>query len=332
MDKLKIKVFIIHTKIVSIRKPMIDTLIKKFESNRGLSVEYEYVFDYEADAIPADFLKQNVVLSKDESNPLFDKYLKNIHIKQVSNSLKHYTALKKGIDSKCKADYILIIEDDVLFGEDIDTALINVLNVNKAAEWDVMFLGQPIRAEDRANIVNNEMKLFNINDSFEILPCCDSYIIKKTSLSKLVDSFLPIRYSTNIHLSSIFRKNTDLSVKSVWPNLFLDGSKFGVYISSIETNNRLFLNPSYNSILMKIVSDQVSIDDPELLKEISDFKFQNHPDFKYLTGVFEIKRKNYEKAKEIFEECYGIYEANNTILNGESEFLFNYINLFKNFQ
>lgn len=327
--------------MLSIRKPMIETLIKKLTSNPSLKVNYEYINDFDPDTISNDLIKDNVVLSKDEKNPKFDKYLKNMHIKNVSNNFKHFKALKKGLEDSSTGsskditsyDYVMIIEDDVLFGDDIDNTLVHVLKeaVNGNVEWDVLFLGQPTKNDQLITSKNPTIKFNDSFDNFEVFPVIDSYIVKKDSLKKIVDNYLPIRYVTNIQLASVMQLN-NVNVKSVWPNLFLDGSKFGVYISSLEINNRLFLNPAYNSILLKLVYENSQSSADEIEKEIKDFKFQDHPDFKYLTGLFEIKKNNYQKAKTLFEDCYKIYEANNNPLNGESEFLFNYINIFKHFQ
>lgn len=322
----RVKIFVLHAEILNVRRPIIESLIQKLNQVKDIHIDHEYVTEYDVDKIPFDKIREFVQLGKNEAYPAYDQFLKNLHIKFVSNGLKHYSALKNAESSMAEYDYFMVLEDDVLYSDDIQNMLVALLE--KQEPWDVVMLGQPVNNEQ---IINKEgLSLLDIKSCFNVMPCCESYIIKSKSITSLLTNFLPIRYQTNVHLSYLFETTQNLIVKSSWPNLFIDGSKFGVYISSIETNNRLFLNPQYNAIMKNIFSDPM--DEKAIEEAIKIFPFKDHPDFKYLVGIFEIRRKKYNEAKKIFDECYSIYEQNHNLLNGESEFMFNYMNLFKHFQ
>lgn len=324
----RIKIFVLHAEILQVRKQIIESLIQKLKTVKELHVDHEYVTDYDVDKIPLDKIKDFVQLGKNEAYPSYDQFLKNLHIKFVSNGLKHYSALTKASVLTSEYDYFMILEDDVLYSDDINHSLVALLE--KQETWDIVMLGQPVNHDHQVLDKDKGVTLLDIKSQFNVMPCCDSYIIKNTSIKSVLTPFLPIKYQTNIHLSYLFESNPDLIVKSAWPNLFIDGTKFGVYISSIETNNRLFLNPQYNTVMKHIFTDPMN--EKQIEEAIKSFPFKDHPDFKYLSGIFEIRRKKYNEAKAIFDDCYTIYEQNHNLLNGESEFMFNYMNLFKHFQ
>ena len=107
-----------------------------------------------------------------------------------------------------------------------------------------------------------------------------------------------------------------------------------MYTSSLNANNRLILNNDYNSLFKIIVTEP--LDESKYTHIMDLFKkldFDEHIDVKYLKGLFEFKRGNIEVAKKLFDEIYDIYNRDHGyLLNNESEFLYNYINIHKLFQ
>tara|TARA_B100000497_G_C7283565_1_gene195884 strand:+ start:94 stop:462 length:369 start_codon:yes stop_codon:yes gene_type:complete len=117
----------------------------------------------------------------------------------------------------------------------------------------------------------------------------------------------------------------------IFPNICGDGSKMGVYTSSILMNNVLIFNDLYKEIYI-LLEKHLKFDDDTV--EIVKDKFLNNtnkenPDFVYLEALFYKKIGDIEKAKELFETAMGLYEENLVPMNNTSTFLKNYIELYK---
>ena len=116
-------------------------------------------------------------------------------------------------------------------------------------------------------------------------------------------------------------------------NVFVNGSKFGVFVSALDPNNKLFMNPDYNKIGMLLSKDELESDGIKTITQIEKrLQFKDHPDFQYIFGLFYVKQKNYKKALSYFEDAYKNYNSNDSVINAESEFLQDYIKLFKHLQ
>lgn len=326
---MKLKILFIHVKILSHRKVMCEALIKKLKESKKMSVDVEFIEEYDPLHVSSTDLKQFIDLSRLNTNDIFDQLIRNIHIKQISNALKHYSALYKANEYKDKYDYFLILEDDVLYGDDIAMRLERLLSLSSDEDFDVLFTGQP----STDPIVSESFNIKPINSMFKILLCCDSYIIKSSQIKSILDKFLPIKFKTNIHFSFLSDKYKDLKLKMCIPNIFIDGSKFGVYLSTLEANNKLFLYPEYNKLESLVKKEELTQDDMISIDQIiKNIRFSNHPDIQFLFGLYDLKKQNFQKAKQVFEEVYNVYLQNGCIVNNESEFLQTYLSIFKHFQ
>jgi hypothetical protein len=325
---LKIKVVVIHAKFLSHRRPMCESLIDKLNKNEKLKVESEFYTKYDPDSPNVLDIQSMVSLVKTQKIELYDNLVKNMHIKQASNVVKHYNAILEASKSDSDFDYLLVVEDDVMFGDDIASRLATALELFKNDECDILFIGLP----SLVPLVENTMVIKPVKEMFKVLPCCDSYVVKRSALERLAGSFAPIRFSTNIQLSYMIETN-DFKVGMTLPNLMLDGSKFGLYLSTLESSNRLFLNPEYNQLNAIVRKESYEPSDVSAIENMLDtIKFKNHPDIQFLNGLFEIKRGDFKKAKVIMETVHAVYNQNQCIINNESEFLKVYMGMFKHLQ
>lgn len=323
---MRVKLFIIHSNVVSVRKPAMEKLISKLKQHKKLKVDAEFVMEHEPNSLNIDIVRPFLNLEKDPDHPEYDPMVKNLHVRYVSNALKHMTALQKASSVDKKYDWFVIVEDDVLHGDEIDKDLYKVFRQASGHDYDLIFLGQPVTKEmPKADDIIFRSAL----EQFKILPCCESYAIPSSSVKKIADKFGPIKFQTNVQFSyMIDTKRDDIKAVSTWPNYMFDGSKYGVYLSSLEANNRLILNSHYNVLFKKIVTDP-ELDVEGVDKLWSEVQLKNNPDLNYLKGLFEYKKKNFAEAKRIFADVYDVYSKNNNLLSNESEFLYNYINMHK---
>lgn len=326
----ELNVYVIHATHLQVRKPMCEQLREKLEQSKLFNkVKVHYIEDFDPVEKNLDEFKKHVRLEKTK-NDAFDSLIKNLHIRQVSNTLKHYMAIKKVVDESNKDTISLIVEDDVVFSEQVDerlNATINALEEYKT--WDCNFLGfpQPLNKESDKVVVNK------VDTIYKIIPEVSSYLINLEGAKKMVQHFLPIYFTTHVQFSYIYNTIPDINFTMTTPNVFVDGSKFGVYLSNIDPNNKLFLNQDYSNIYKMLKSEELNKDQTDHLElKFNSIKFANHPEFLSLQAIYQMRIGNYTKSKELFDVAFKTFQENDCILNGDSEFLLNYSKIFRYLQ
>lgn len=331
---VNINVLVLHAKHLEVRKPICESLRKTLsESSLFENVNFTYIEDYDPNVNTIMDLKNNVSLDKTNKSELFDNLIKNLHVRQVSNGMKHYVAISKVANETNDDDISLILEDDVVFSDQVDQRLFQTIQeLKKLNKWDINFLGFPQQI-DKDIVQKDVVKLTDVNSIYKILPEVSSYLINKQGAMKLQKVFLPIHFNTPIQFSYLYETNKDLLFKMSSPNVFVDGSKFGVYLSNIESNNKLILNTDYARLYRLVKENERK--KPNEITRTNDFetiKFNNHPEFVSLHAQYELQMNNIENSKKLFGDAYKTYMENDCILNGESDFLLCYSRIFKFFQ
>lgn len=266
---------------------------------------------------------------KEPEYQFFNQFIKQMHVNQLSNSLKHHKALEY-ITSLSKDDDInLILEDDVLFMPNTPKLLDDLINL-LPCDYDMVFLGLPSNKELKDI---NRVTLEPIDPSFQILPVCDSYIISKDTAKKLIETYKPLKFQNNIHLTYAIRKLKLPKVMQTYPNLFVDGSKYGIFPSSINANNQLLFNRDY-IVLLNIVNKQsLSPDDNrEAEKLFSESQIKNTPEFLHLKAKYYEVCENFKKAESIYQHAYDLATQVKCIMNHDSVFLRDYLRLYRHLQ
>ena len=323
--KQSLSIYFIHASDLVMRKQVCENFLNKIKDDFNVTIKY--ILEDDPKDIDITRIKDMVKMEKSKTNDVFDVLLKNIHVKQLSNSLKHYKAYQE--IEKSDDEFSLILEDDIIYSNDVVDNLKNVMDKIKAntEKWHIMFTGMPQPAG-----LNIKTPIINVAEIFKLLPVCDSYFVCKQNVGELMEKFLPIKYCTNIQLSYIIT-HQDIKAFMTVPNVFVDGSKYGMLLSSLESNNKLFLNPDYNKLVAIVNKNEYTLEDDKVVQSLAtSMQFANHPDFLYQLGLYEMKRKNYSKAKHVFDSIYEIYVKNNSVMNSDCEFLYNYCNLFTHFQ
>jgi hypothetical protein len=334
VEVLNVKVFIIHASFMDVRKQRIESLITSLsEKNEDVAFSFEYINEYDPVAIKQDDIAAKVSLTKQNNGELYDSLIRNMHINQLSNSLKHALAVEKASKMESCPDMFIILEDDVLYGDDVMTRLVDVVKmVAKDPEIDIMFLGLP----SLVPIPPSDKPTFRkVSEFFRMFPCCDSYIFTKDCLKKMLPKVYPIKYTQNIQLSWI-AEECKLKCLMTTPNVFLDGSKYGAYLSAVDPNSKLVFNPEFNKLAQIVAKGHTSKYTPEEEKtidaEFETIKFRNHPDVMHLAALYNMAKGDYKKAESILDNIYGIITQNGCIINGDTEFLRTYARLYKHTQ
>lgn len=268
-----------------------------------------------------DKYKEIVVLKKEEID---DEDFKNqvipINTCQISNIAKHLKAyeLIKNSDDK----YHFIIEDDIIiideFVNNVKTVLKNIL----ITDYDLIFSGIAINQE-------GDLKLINSFNYFKVLISKCSYFISKDCAIKLIDFLTKFRFPMKLGLSYFIWQNKE-TIKSLIPNknLFFEGSKIGIFTSSINNNNFLYQNGEFVKLTQLIGDNEyISNDIIKKAEDIYNKAGKNNPDFLHTLGLAYYKNKNYKKAKETLIEAVLSLKKNDGFLCQHNEILNNCINM-----
>lgn len=303
-------IFVITSELTSVRRRHVAQLVAEIEREMP-DVHVEYITECEpTDTAGVDGLVKLERLEEPQAR--FNRYIKTLHVRNVSNARKHQIALAKAAAAGGPS---LIVEDDIVSGENFVKVLKTCLD---DASWGLLMLGLPGR----------EPGIHPLADLHNVLPSCDSYLVTPETARKLSEGFFPVRFVTNVHLSYLFEV-LEITPYMCAPNVFVDGSKYGVYASAVSPNNPLFLNKSYVEARNIITDDaRWALEGDKVLDIMLSTPFKNHPDFVHLRALYEKKKNGARAAELVFSTALKLYEDNNCIINNESEFLRNYIAIY----
>lgn len=338
MSVKKLNIYVIHASQLHERRKVIDDLRKnigKYSFSRMKVNDITVIKSHDPDTLTGDQLQKYVnytpIDTQDDNIKVYNSLIRVLHLNNISNAFKHYEALKS-ISECTDPDIVhMVVEDDVMFEPRMCMLLDKC--IDKLAEQDIVFTGMPNNepVPHTNNVTLKDCKLV-----FKILPYNDSYVISSTLAKTLVERFFPVKFHTNIHLSYLLDTTDGVVLKQTVPNLFVDGSKFGMYLSSQTINNDLVFNREYmfiKSLLSKPVGEISSDERAMATKIIKESSVSSNPDFMALAGKYirEVDN-NYKKTLEIYQKAFDAYKKNGAIINNESMFLRDYINLHVMFQ
>ncbi len=328
----KINIFIIHTKYTPERKQIIRSLTELVKSYNFRNIKIQgitIVDEYDPNEINAPLITKIVSYDRIQEPHLeiYNQLLRNLHVNQLSNTLKHMTALEKASKAGDN-DYNIILEDDVLSDDKMCLAIERLLT-QLPTKFDILFLGMPTVNEMK---VTTEYQFQNTKNIFRVLPLCDSYLISTKIARNIVANYAPIKFVNNIQLSFVLDK-LGLTSQQCIPNIFIDGSKFGMFVSRISPNNPLIFNNDYTNFNQLLAKSTLQKDDHDKIKTlITSSQIKQNPDFIHLICRYHTLCNNYKEAQQCFEEAYNIFVSSGCVITNETVFLKDYIRLHKYLQ
>lgn len=329
----KLNIHIIHAKSLPERQSAINNFIstiKKYRFKNVIVSSVQLVDFCDPEDINVDVIRKYVDYTKIQESHVefYNQLLKNLHVNQLSNTLKHMRALENIAKSSNDNEINLVIEDDILYEDKVCLSFERMLQAlpNK---YDIVFLGMPTTTEITDK---NKFTFQDTHKIFRVLPLCDSYLVSNSAAKALVMNYTPIKFVNNVQLSYVADKLGIETLQSV-PNIFVDGSKYGLFLSKLSSNNPLIFNNDFIT-LRAIVNKQVLTkqDEAQVQQLTSRSPIKDNPDFVHLICLYHIKQKDYKTAIQRFEHAYNTYNSNGCILSNESVFLKDYIRTHKYLQ
>lgn len=326
---MQLNIYFIHAEWLKDREKIIDEftkLVNKYTFKNATSIKVHKITKYDPPEINGEVISKTVSYAQiPTTDPLsfYNQFLKNLHVFQLSNALKHYQAMEMISTSTDSNSIHIVLEDDILYEDKICMHIDNLIE-EKPSEHEMIFLGLPSNS--------TTLKYQETKNLFRVLPYTDSYMITPNAAKKLYDHYLPVTFINNIQMSYVLEKAGVTAVLRV-PNLFMDGSKAGIVLSTLTPNNQLMFNSDYTQCRSIIHKESLTTADKELAEKIfKESPLNNHPDFVYLKALYSVRTENYTQAQEHYEKALEVYQLNGCVLNHESQFLKDYTSLFKHIQ
>lgn len=326
MDR-KLNVYIAHAKFLHIRTPLVQNLVGALSAAAASSVinEIKVVTDMDPNELkPEDVRSVTSQPVEDGPEAQFNALLKPLSIMQISNVLKHHRILTEIASGTDDGLVSVVVEDDALFVDGIAQQLAHALSLYPRETGGVVMLGFPgPRQPDAAP------KLVDLLDVYKLLPGCDSYMLDPPSARILLAEYAKIRFANNVQLTYALHK-TKLPAKMLVPNIFMDGTKFGIFHSTIELNGRLIYNPNFIALSEAI---RAGSEDPEKIKALFDeAQHKGHVEYFYLKAKYETSRGKYHYAKALYEFAHALSKNMGIPLTQGSEFMKDYMKIFRHLQ
>lgn len=347
---LRLAVYVVHSpsasvfrsaNVAKLHKVFMAIHQKRIKTGDFELVRFVVIDNHESDKVADenDLKKITDVKSDGLPNP-YDRLVIPLTTRHVSNSLKHVEAWRKvasgnGGQSDPENEISLVLEDDVLYNEQLMETSLAKATQSAPLDWDVLMLGLPTSV----NANDDDIKFQEASAVFKVFPSCESYLIRPHAATRLAQNFLPLRFPTNTQMSWLMlgprAPDTRIKTYIVSPSVFLDGSKYGTCTSMINMNNRLTWNPEYVRLfgLIRGKTDDLTKEDIAEIDRLYDsMNFKHHPDAMFLYAVSFIRRKDYVKAEDLMEQALKQYEKNKCVQNRTSEFLNAYCDLYRDLQ
>jgi len=327
-----LNIYIIHTPSLHQRLKYMNTtidILKKLGDSLDFKTNVCMIQEPSKDFVEnnVESFNKKVKYEKEEgekADQQFNDVIQTLNVPQICNIEKH-----KSIYNTIKNDDELhfIIEDDVLLGEDYINnikELFQKLKEDKLTNWDILFTC--IADIDKSQ----DLVLKDSRKSYKFLLSKSSYFIKPPIAKKLSEYLEIYKYNLRNAISKFLWDNKDVKSCILNKHTFIEGSKFGLFSSSVNNTNFLFQNSHFVELAKIVANDTITdkmLTDAESLYKSID-KLEN-PDVLHTMGVLYFKRNNFDKAKKCMTDaCFKLKDSNGYV-SKSSDILNNAINIYQ---
>jgi hypothetical protein len=334
---IKLNIYIVYSEELENRHTTINSslsLIKDICTQKNIEAKINIISEPGKEHVNKYISNFNTRVNYDKftDNNIYNDLIMPLNVCQISNFEKHRCIYKlilentKDSDTSNTKELHLIIEDDIIILKDyIDniSEFIDDLNTSYDDDWDLLFTC--------LNVVNNPSKYININELYNIIISKSCYVIKNRELcEKLYEATNTFKLNIKLTLSK-FIKDNNYKALSYNKITFIEGSKLGIYPSSVNPNNYLFLNNNYIDLRQISEKKELTEDDIKRAEKIysNSLNIQSI-DIQNIMGIIYYNYKNYKKAKEyMYASLNNLKKCKGYSIMKNNEILNNTINIYK---
>jgi len=305
------------------------TKIKEISDDLKINIGFFSVSQPNPEYIQENIEKYNNRVDYTKKEDDVDYNITPLNIQTISNIEKHRHILKTIASGDNEIN--LVLEDDALINIDyVDNIkeLLIKLSKNEFTEWDMILTCISFNDREKEiyidNIVNHTKNILNKS----------SYLIKPKMAQQLYDYFETFKYNFKTSVSK-FMSTHECKVCILNKHTFLEGSKLGIFPSSVNTENILYQSKEYMEI-QKIIKSIENMDDKEkdnatqtaerIYDNVKDFK---GPDITYTMGLLYYKLNDYKKAQMYMKDACLKLKTEKGLISKSSSILNNAINIYQ---
>jgi tetratricopeptide (TPR) repeat protein len=333
---IRLNIYLVYSEELENRQATINSsinLIKEICTEKNIEIKINIISEPSKEYVNKYITSFNSRVNYDKFhyNTIFNDLISPLNVHQISNFEKHRYIYKYILDNFKKSDVNdihLIMEDDIIILNDyIDNIrnFIDILNTsnNDINNWDILFTC--------LNITNNPDTFLNINEMYNIIISKSCYIIKNLDLcEKLYNNTNTFKLNIKFTLSKTI-KESNFKAVSYNKITFIEGSKLGLYPSSVNPTNYLYLNNNY--VMLKQISEKQNLTEDDIKnaeKTYSNSLNIQSVDIQNIMGIIYYNYKNYKKAREYMSmSLTNLKKCKGYTIMKNSEILNNSLNIYK---
>lgn len=324
--KKKINIIVIYTKSLNNRIQYINstlTFLKNLFEKYNQVVNVITIDNPNHSDILNDIEKYNKRVNYDKiENCEYNNHIIPLNPNQISNIEKQRNALLKVTEE----EYNLIIEDDVIISKDyIENIELLIKNINILDNIDILITSDFIYKE------NKNIELISFKEYDKILLSKSSYFINKKTADKLFEGTDIFKYEYKVFLTKFLKENNDkIDTRILNKCTFLEGSKVGIFGTSLRNKNFLSQNSQYIELAklvnLNIIDNTIIKDATNIYKTLENLE---NPEIDHIYGLLYYKSNDINKAKQYINKAVINMKKNNNYCSKSNEILNNAINIYK---
>lgn len=325
---MDIDIYVIKSEHLNIRNKMLKTtldLIMGMMKNNNYNVKIINILKPSIEDIEnniSEYDKKINLNNEEITDSDFKSSQVKFNLAQLSNLHKHMQAYELIKTSKTRHNFI--IEDDILILDEHRNNFNDFLKLLKTIDYDLLLTCLAMNDD------TNKINIVPVNNYFKILLTKNSYFITPTIAKKLSEYMNVIRFPMKLSLSKFIFDNKD-TLKSYLLNkhTIFEGSKIGVFPTSVNTTNYLIQNNSYTTLTNMINNNESDLD--KAYKHYMEYGKDN-ADFQHMLGLLYYKNKKYKEAIDILKLAVINFKKNEGYMIQYNEIINNCINIYQYYQ
>lgn len=253
-----------------------------------------------------------------------------LNLEEISNFEKHreiWRRIKTEVANP--TDIVLVLEDDAIHLPEFTKNLQGFLENPRSKDWDVYLMSVAVASTDTEGRV-----LSPIADTMRVIPSKCAYAVRpvSASLQTLLDETEIIRFPMRIQLGYIFQKRRDLRGVVSTRQCFLEGSKVGLYPSTLHSHNLLIFNQEYMELFRMLQLQPQQLNEQAITALYDRVKHIQSTDLLHVYGVLMFKCGKIKEAAQHLTTALQWMQLQHGFLSPQSEMLNNLINMHEHMQ
>ena len=328
-----IHIFLIHSKHLTHRSSRFQNTLRSINDvakNNNYMVKTQIILQHEPDEIQSKIEDLNKKVSYDSINDDdFDKQRYMLSVQLISNIEKHKEAWSRIQNMPNNPhDLYLILEDDATLFPECVHNFDELLKMNHSS-WDMLILGLSVNSPP-----SNISEFINFRESLKIIPSKEAYCLKPATAKLFLENSTGYKFTMRLHLSYLIKMHSQIKVVFPKKRIFIDGSKLGIFPSTLHPTNILSFNSEYVQMHQYIQKspEEIKKNLTQIQKLYKTIENLHSPDAMHLYGVLLKKIGRLSEAEDVFTEGIQELKKQQGFLNNQSEIATNLVDLYKNLQ